>query len=145
MYNYNYKTGEEVVVVFQPEGLATPNLVKKIGTIQRVFDGRVTKDSDMDWFCDIKVDGEIFGWVSLSCILPVNVIEIVPSPRPEDDKTKWPTYHEMLDYLCRELGVPGSPDFHSAVQWVKQDLELLESLRAEFSKAEIARRKRRMG
>lgn len=71
-------------------------------------------------------------------------IEIVSCPRPEDDKSRCPTYHEMLDYLCRELGVPGSPDFHSAVQWVKADLETLQAIRAEFSKAEIARRSRRL-
>jgi hypothetical protein len=55
------------------------------------------------------------------------MIEIVSSPRPEDDTTQWPTYHEMLEYLCCELRVPGSPDFHEAVQWVKRDSDRLKA------------------
>lgn len=47
-------------------------------------------------------------------------IEIVLSPRPEDDSWTPPTYHEMLDYLCRELQVPGSPNFWEAVQYIKK-------------------------
>jgi hypothetical protein len=51
-------------------------------------------------------------------------IEIVLSPRPEDDSWTPPTYHEMLSYLCNELRVPGSPDFREAVQYIKEKYEI---------------------
>lgn len=48
-------------------------------------------------------------------------ITIIPSPRPEDDSDPgYPSYHEMLNHLCDELGVPGSQTFYSAVAWVKE-------------------------
>jgi len=47
-------------------------------------------------------------------------IELVLSPRPEDDSWTPPTYHEMLDHLCKELKVPGSPNFWEAVQYIKE-------------------------
>jgi hypothetical protein len=47
-------------------------------------------------------------------------VQLVLSPRPEDDSWTPPTYHEMLDYLCKELQVPGSPNFWEAVQYIKK-------------------------
>jgi|WetSurMetagenome_2_1015567.scaffolds.fasta_scaffold61589_3 hypothetical protein len=47
-------------------------------------------------------------------------VQLVLSPRPEDDSWTPPTYHEMLDYLCKELRVLGSPNFWEAVQYIKK-------------------------
>lgn len=49
-------------------------------------------------------------------------VEVVPAPRPESDEHRLPSYHEMLDYLCTELGVPGAPSFWEAVAHVKRKL-----------------------
>jgi len=52
--------------------------------------------------------------------LPNEVVEYVHKPKERiKEKSRFPTYHEMLDYLCRELQIPGSPDFHEAVKWLK--------------------------
>lgn len=134
MYNYNYGNNEEVVVISQPENLSTPDIVKKVGFVHRVYDGQLSQNSDMDWFCDLKIGRHIFTWVSLSCIYPTKKLcfksetDNKGDTDNKSDKSKYPTYHEMLDYLCRELGVPGSPDFNGAVQWVKQDLEKLQAI-----------------
>jgi len=48
---------------------------------------------------------------------------IVEAQRPETDAHAFPTYHELLDHLCTELGVPGSPSFWEAVVHVKRRLE----------------------
>lgn len=53
---------------------------------------------------------------------------IVPSPRPENEddyqvdgvQIHWPTYHVLLNHLCRELGVPGAQSFWGAVAWIKE-------------------------
>jgi hypothetical protein len=134
----DYKPDDKVIVVSQPIGLSSPSLINRVGVIQRVW-------GDIEWFCDLKIGDELFNSVPFKCLIPNREIEIVPSPRPEDDKPQWPTYHEMLDYLCRELGVPGSPTFWEAVAWVKQDLDTLVGIRGVLAEAEIARRKKRIG
>lgn len=51
----------------------------------------------------------------------VNDIEVVPSPRPDDDSVEanpLPTYHELLDTLCEHFGIPGSPDFYGVMDWI---------------------------
>lgn len=48
---------------------------------------------------------------------------ILEAPRPESDAHALPTYHQLLDHLCTELGVPGSPSFWEAVAHVKRRLE----------------------
>jgi hypothetical protein len=48
-------------------------------------------------------------------------IEIESAARPEVEPPL-PGYHELLDLLCRELGVPGSPTFREAVAYVKSRL-----------------------
>lgn len=46
---------------------------------------------------------------------------IISSPRPEPGKEPlFPSYRELLDYLCRETGIPGSPSFYEAVMWLKK-------------------------
>ena len=51
---------------------------------------------------------------------PTN-IEIVPSPRPEDgQEPPLPGYHALLDALCSEFHVPGSPSFWEAMQYIKE-------------------------
>ena len=35
-------------------------------------------------------------------------------------KPPLPTYHEILNYICSEFGIPGSPDFVEAVKWIKE-------------------------
>lgn len=48
-------------------------------------------------------------------------IEIVPSPRPEPgQEPPLPTYHELLNILCDEFHVPGSPTFSEAVRYIKE-------------------------
>ena len=47
--------------------------------------------------------------------------EIVDSPRPEDDSVEanpLPTYHDLLAALCDRFGVPGSPTFNEAMDWI---------------------------
>lgn len=46
-------------------------------------------------------------------------VEVVPSPRP-DVEPPLPTYHELLDYLCEEFNIPGSPTFWDAVKYIKE-------------------------
>jgi hypothetical protein len=47
-------------------------------------------------------------------------IEVVSSPRPEDGhEPPLPTYHELLNTLCDEFHVPGSPTFSEAVRYIK--------------------------
>lgn len=46
---------------------------------------------------------------------------ILEAPRTDRD-VQFPTYHELLDHLCSELGVPGSPSFWEAVAHVKRRL-----------------------
>ncbi len=49
-------------------------------------------------------------------------IEIVPSPRPEDDSEEanpLPRYHELLDALCLRFVVPGGPTFAEALDWIE--------------------------
>lgn len=50
-------------------------------------------------------------------------IEIVDSPRPEDDKMVLPDYHEILELLCKEFEIPGSPDLWSAIEHIKKKME----------------------
>jgi hypothetical protein len=53
-------------------------------------------------------------------------IEIVSCPRPDDDNLPLPTYHQLLNHLCTELGVPGSPTFFEAVAFIKERLRCCE-------------------
>jgi hypothetical protein len=47
-------------------------------------------------------------------------IELVPSPRPEPgQEPPLPTYHELLNTLCDEFNVPGSPTFSEAIKHIK--------------------------
>ena len=50
--------------------------------------------------------------------MPTN-IEIVDSPRPEVEPPL-PTYHALLDALCEEFNVPGSPTFWQAMTFIKE-------------------------
>lgn len=48
-------------------------------------------------------------------------IEVVPSPRPEDDSAEanpLPGYHDLLDALCIRFGVPGAMSFNGAMDWI---------------------------
>lgn len=47
-------------------------------------------------------------------------IEIIEAERPEYDKPNLPGYHEILNYICKELKIPGSPTIWSAVDWIKE-------------------------
>jgi hypothetical protein len=47
---------------------------------------------------------------------------VVTEARPEDDTMAYPSYHEMLAYMCEQLEIPGSPDFKGAVEWVRKQL-----------------------
>ena len=48
-------------------------------------------------------------------------IEIVESPRPDDDVMVLPTYREILDLLCDEFNIPGSPCLWNAIQYIKKN------------------------
>ena len=48
-------------------------------------------------------------------------IEIEDAPRPEDDSAEaspLPRYHELLSALSARFGIPGSPTFDSAMDWI---------------------------
>jgi hypothetical protein len=50
-------------------------------------------------------------------------IVIIESPRPEEGKEPpLPGYHELLEYLCTELRIPGSPTFWDAVSYLRERL-----------------------
>lgn len=48
------------------------------------------------------------------------VVQIVEAERPEDDITVYPTYHEILDLLCKEFHIPGMVSLWSAIEYIKQ-------------------------
>lgn len=57
---------------------------------------------------------------------PTSAIEIVPSPRPEDDSPEanpLPGYHDLLNALCMRFGIPGSPSFNQAMDWMAEHYE----------------------
>ena len=52
------------------------------------------------------------------------VIHIEHANRPENDRDiPLPNYHEILDYLCREFGITGSPTLVEVVCRVKDRMK----------------------
>jgi hypothetical protein len=50
-------------------------------------------------------------------------IKIISADRPEDEsKYELPKYHELLNYLCDEFKIPGSPSFKEAVNFIKRKI-----------------------
>lgn len=50
----------------------------------------------------------------------MNNIKVISSPRPENDNIPLPTYHEILNYICDEFKIPGSPSLWDAVNYIKR-------------------------
>jgi hypothetical protein len=61
-----------------------------------------------------------YVWCDAKEVTSTKII-LEEAERPEDDKAVFPTYHEMLDYMCKELNVPGMQSFWGAVAWIKKE------------------------
>ncbi len=55
--------------------------------------------------------------------------------RPEEpnevnlDGPPLPSYHELLDLLCTEFQVPGSPNFREAIQYIRTHYQRIPPVR----------------
>ena len=47
-------------------------------------------------------------------------IELIEGERPSGENPPLPTYHDILNLLCREFEIPGSPSIWSAIEWIKK-------------------------
>jgi hypothetical protein len=74
----------------------------------------------------VHIEGKV-GYLMLTtldeeipwAVVGLNCVDAGSPNRPADDKSTFPSYHDMLDYMCTVLNIPGSPDFYEAVAYIK--------------------------
>ena len=68
----------------------------------------------------IRVDPECFPYIRRA----IKDIKGKFGPKKESvSEDRFPKYHDLLDHLCNELRVPGSPSYWEAVAYIKVKME----------------------
>jgi hypothetical protein len=67
----------------------------------------------------VRIDPECFTYIRKA----IKKIKSKFVEKPSVSEDSFPKYHDLLDHLCKELRVPGSPSYWEAVAYIKGKME----------------------